>query len=529
MKSLAVSHMVVAARDAGGTRTGRAVTVSSFWGAAVLVALVSAGFLAWTILGIDGSQTTIAVDDFVELVAALAGGFLCVWASLQDVGRRRRPWFLLGVAALCWGAGEAVWTILEVFMHHPAPFPSPADAGFLLAVPFEIAAVVSFFPAGRSGSRLRIGLDAAVLALALFFVSWTFVLERTVLAGGPSFLAFGLSVAYPAADLVTLLILLYAISRASAFDGAVALVSLGLAFLTVSDSTFTYLTSLQSYHTNPVDVGWVVGFLLIGLGALWSRVGAGLELQDVPASRNRQVIQYFPVVATALVAGYSGITGRGLGTVAMATLAVLVVLVLARQFSALSDVSRLTVELETSMVTLRGQEERMRHQAFHDPLTGLSNRDLFHDRLNQALAQSRRSGEPIAVAYVDLDNFKEVNDTLGHGAGDRLLVSVAERLSAGIRPGDTAARMGGDEFALLLPAVGSAAIVDAIADRLRVSFEKPFAAAPEIKLTAAIGTAMLGADTDLDSLLGSADTAMYAAKAASGRAQGPGSGGRRKP
>jgi hypothetical protein len=64
-------------------------------------------------------------------------------------------------------------------------------------------------------------------------------------------------------------------------------------------------------HTNPVDVGWVVGFLLIGLGALWSRVGAGLELQDVPVSRNRQVIPYFPVVATALVAGYSGITGRG--------------------------------------------------------------------------------------------------------------------------------------------------------------------------------------------------------------------------
>src|ERR1035437_9806203 len=79
VKSLAVSNLAVAARDAGGARTGRAVTVSSFWGAAVLVALVSAGFLAWTILGIGGSQTTIAVDDFVALVAALAGGR--VWVS----------------------------------------------------------------------------------------------------------------------------------------------------------------------------------------------------------------------------------------------------------------------------------------------------------------------------------------------------------------------------------------------------------------------------------------------------------------
>ena len=507
--------MAVAAQDAGGSRIGRAINVSSFRAAAVLVALVSAGFLAWMILQIGGRQTTTAVDDFGEMVAAVAGGSLCVWAGLQTAGRRRRPWVLLGIAALCWGAGETVWAILEVFLHHPSPFPSPADAGFLLAVPFEIAAVVSFFPPGLTGSRLRIGLDAGVLALGLFFVSWTVVLEHTVAAGGPSFLDFGLSVAYPAGDVVTLLILLYAVSRAPAFDGAMALVSLGLVSLTVSDSAFTYLSSLQSFNTNPVNSGWVVGFLLIGLGALRSRVGSGLEPQDAPLSRLRQVIPYSPLVATALVAGYAGITERSLGAVGVATLAALVVLVLARQFSALTDVSRLTIQLEASVATLREQEEKLRYQAFHDPLTGLANRELFHDRLNQALAQSHRSGEPIAVAYLDLDNFKEVNDTLGHDTGDRLLVSVAERLAAGIRPGDTAARLGGDEFALLLPAVGSAATVDAIVDRLRISFEKPFAAAPKIKLTAAIGTATSGPDTDPDSLLGTADTAMYVAKRAS--------------
>ena len=479
------------------------------------MALVSAGFLAWMILQIGGRQTTTAVDDFGEMVAALAGGSLCVWAGLQTAGRQRRPWVLLGIAALFSGAGETVWAILEVFLRHPSRSLRPRTPGFLLAVPFEIAAVVSFFPPGLTGSRLRIGLDAGVLALGLFFVSWTVVLEHTVAAGGPSFLDFGLSVAYPASDVVTLLILLYAVSRAPAFDGAMALVSLGLVSLTVSDSAFTYLSSLQSFNTNPINSGWVVGFLLIGLGALRSRVGTGLEPQDAPLSRLRQVIPYSPLVATALVAGYAGITDRSLGAVGVATLAALVVLVLARQFSALTDVSRLTIQLEASVATLREQEEKLRHQAFHDPLTGLANRELFHNRLNQALAQSHRSGEPIAVAYLDLDNFKEVNDTLGHDTGDRLLVSVAERLAAGIRPGDTAARLGGDEFALLLPAVGSAATVDAIVDRLRISFEKPFAAAPKIKLTAAIGTATSGPDSDPDSLLGTADTAMYVAKRAS--------------
>jgi diguanylate cyclase (GGDEF)-like protein len=504
--------VAVAALDAGAPSSRRAVGNWVFWTAVAGTVLLSAGFLAWMILGIGGSDTATAVDDVGEMLAALAGGALCVWAGLQAAGRRRRPWVLLGAAALCWAAGEAVWTILEVFMHHLNPFPSPADLGFLLSVPLEIAAVVSFFPSGRSGSRLRIGLDAGVLAAALFFVSWTFVLERTVQAGGSSFVDFGLSVAYPAADVVTLLILVYAVSRAPAFDGAMALVSLGLVALTVSDSTFTYLSSLQSYDTNPIDVGWVAGFLLFGLGALRSRVGSGLEPQDAPLSPLRQVIPYVSLVAAALVAGYLAISGRGLGTVGVATIAILVVLVLARQFSALNDVSRLTVQLEASVATLRDQEETLRHQAFHDPLTGLANRELFHNRLNQALAQGRRSGDPVAVAYLDLDNFKEVNDTHGHEKGDQLLASVAKRLSGGVRPGDTAARLGGDEFAVLLPEVRSAAALEAIVNRLRISFEKPFAEAEEIKLTATIGTAMSGPGVDAASLLSAADNAMYVAK-----------------
>jgi diguanylate cyclase (GGDEF)-like protein len=204
----------------------------------------------------------------------------------------------------------------------------------------------------------------------------------------------------------------------------------------------------------------------------------------------------------------------------VATLVVLVLLVLARQFSALGDVSRLTDQLEASVAILRGQEEKLRHQAFHDPLTGLANRELFRNRLDQALAHSRRSGQPIAVAYVDLDNFKDVNDTFGHDAGDRVLVSVAERLSNSIRPGDTAARLGGDEFAVLLPTVENKATVDAIAERLHRSFEKAFPQAPTIRLTATIGTALSGPETDPESLLETADKAMYAAKRASRGGQG---------
>src|SRR5919202_4533908 len=98
----------------------------------------------------------------------------------------------------------------------------------------------------------------------------------------------------------------------------------------------------------------------------------------------------------------------------------------------------------------RRLQEQLTHQAFHDSLTGLPNRALFGDRLQQALARARRDAAPVAVAMIDLDDFKSVNDSMGHAAGDDLLRGVAERLSGALRDSDTVARFGGDEFALIV-------------------------------------------------------------------------------
>ncbi len=176
-------------------------------------------------------------------------------------------------------------------------------------------------------------------------------------------------------------------------------------------------------------------------------------------------------------------------------------------------------EIVGAVVTLRDStdrkalEEKLQHQAFHDPLTGLPNRALFSDRLQHAVARVRRQGGKVAVLFVDLDNFKIVNDSLGHDAGDELLVGVAGRLRASLRTGDTAARLGGDEFALLLEDledVGEATrVAERIADKLRV----PFALDDrETFVTASIGVA-LGATTERsEDLLRDADLAMYRAK-----------------
>jgi diguanylate cyclase (GGDEF)-like protein/PAS domain S-box-containing protein len=156
-------------------------------------------------------------------------------------------------------------------------------------------------------------------------------------------------------------------------------------------------------------------------------------------------------------------------------------------------------------------ERQLRHQAFHDPLTGLANRALFEDRLGQALV--RRDHGRLAVLFIDLDDFKAVNDSLGHAHGDQLLRTAAQRLLEVLRPEDTAARLGGDEFAVLLEDLGDNVDAHALADRVRVALGAALSlGGRQLAPTASIGVAWPGADTGADELLRDADVAMYAAK-----------------
>jgi diguanylate cyclase (GGDEF)-like protein/PAS domain S-box-containing protein len=160
-------------------------------------------------------------------------------------------------------------------------------------------------------------------------------------------------------------------------------------------------------------------------------------------------------------------------------------------------------------------EEELTRQAFHDGLTGLANRALFRDRLDHALAQGARTRRSLAVLLVDLDGFKQVNDSLGHGAGDQLLEQVAERFAAVTRPGDTLARLGGDEFALLLEGANERTAT-AVAQRLLSALSAPSEiAGRNIRLGASIGVVTnVGDGADGEELIRDADLAMYAAKEA---------------
>ncbi|WP_410473866.1 diguanylate cyclase domain-containing protein [Guyparkeria sp. TX1] len=176
---------------------------------------------------------------------------------------------------------------------------------------------------------------------------------------------------------------------------------------------------------------------------------------------------------------------------------------------------RRLVGLFSDISDIHDRERRMWHRAHHDPLTGAANRVLFHERLSRAIAEAERHGDLVAVLYLDLDDFKPINDTYGHDVGDRVLVTLVRRLQEETRETDSVARLGGDEFAVLVVRPADAEDVRTVADKLREVVERPMSLdEATVRVTVSIGSAIYPADgTTPDALLQVADEGMYQQKA----------------
>jgi diguanylate cyclase (GGDEF)-like protein/PAS domain S-box-containing protein len=173
-----------------------------------------------------------------------------------------------------------------------------------------------------------------------------------------------------------------------------------------------------------------------------------------------------------------------------------------------------TMGISRDITTRKQQEENLTYMATHDALTGFANRALLNDHLTLALARAQRNGQKFPIMLLDLDNFKDVNDRLGHSGGDKLLQVVGDRLNGILRKTDTVARMGGDEFLLLLPEITKTEDIDVVAQKILAAFQRPFLLGDhEVNTTTSIGIAIYPRDgKDADSLIKNADIAMYYAK-----------------
>jgi len=609
--------------------------------AAVAVAVAAVGSaLAWDVFAYGGATVTKAADDVYSTAVPLAAALLCGLASRASQGRARLSWALLGASAFLWGLGSVTWFYFDVITRKPVPFPSFADAGFLLAVPFAIAGLMFYSSASaRTTSQLRTLLDGSIIAGALLFVSWATVLGPSYSQATGGFTEKAIGLAYPISDIVMGSIVLLLLPRASRRSRvALLLVGGGILANTVSDSVFTYLQLANSYSgtSNAVDAGWVLGFAMIGLGALWAATHPSkLRQDDERITRVDAFMPYGLVAVAGAVAVIAMIRNGDLETFLLWDGLLVVVLLVVRQLITIIEDLRLNQTLEARVASrtaelaereerfralvqnssdaititdaelriqyqspsiervfgyqpadvvnrplneliheddraamqalfdnMRGRpgatgrldvrwlhhdgtwrqaemaianllgepavkglvintrditdrktlEEQLSHQAFHDSLTGLANRALFKDRLQQSLARAARRQEKPAILFLDLDGFKSINDSLGHASGDELLALVASRLRPFVRTGDTMARLGGDEFAILLEDTEEVSASIRVAERIIDALKEPFALKQqEIFISASIGIASFSGDTP-EELLRNADIAMYIAK-----------------
>ncbi len=451
------------------------------------------------------------MDDVGQLLAAAAAAVACGWRARRVRGRAGRPWLLLALATGSWACGEAAWSYFELVTGRQTPFPSVADAGYLLFAVLAVAGML-LWPshALRGGARWRGLLDGVLVAGSLFTITWVSALGSVVHAGADSPFAFGVSLAYPVTDLVLLTLTVVVVAHArQASRSGLGLLAAGLGLLCLADSGFAYLTAAGSYATgSPVDAGWFAGFLLIAAAAASTATTPAAEQVDearAMESTMAALLPYLPAGLAVAVAVGGQLTGHG-DVVALLAATLVMAALLARQLLAVLDNRRLVVALVDS-------QEALRFQAFHDPLTGLANRALFADRLRHGLELHRRDLRPLSLLYCDLDGFKTVNDTLGHDAGDEVIRAAAERLRAVTRPGDTVARMGGDEFAILVEDGGDATTVVA---RILDGFTQPAAVGRDlVPIAASIGVVELSAGAASPQpaeFLHRADAAMYHAK-----------------
>lgn len=456
-------------------------------------------FAAWLIGEWGGPSTVVIVSNIGTL---LAGGFAATCAGItarSSHGRQRQAWSALTVALTGWFFGDAIWVYYELVLAVGTPFPSPADAGYLL---FSIAACVSLIllPIGSVGqSQTRLILDGLTVACSLLVILWTLGLDDVFHRGGESRFVFAVSVAYPIFDLVLLTVALLILTRARVGQRAVITVfTLAMAVMALSDSAFVLINADERYASGGLlDIGWVAGLLLLGVAALVGLRSKHIEFGLArPPSRTALWLPYLllPVVTICTVLSENSAT-------LLITALLLVLAVVTRQFLMADENRRLLATVA--------------EQAFRDPLTKLANRALFQDRLSHAVALQIRDGRSVAVLSIDLDDFKLVNDSLGHPSGDALLKAVAERIVDCVGAGDTVARVGGDEFAVLIEDGPEPSPV--VAHRIFDAFDAPFTVdGQDVFMRPSVGVASGAAHGDpeasADTLLKHADLAMYAAK-----------------
>jgi diguanylate cyclase (GGDEF)-like protein len=437
-------------------------------------------------------------DGLLGNLPLIASAAVCLGRAAL-VRLQRTAYLLLGLAATGFTGGNLVYVFHVQFLD-PLPYPSLADVGYLSTYPLLLSAIaVLAYPELRALSRSAL-LDGALGALSCAAVGSVLVVEPALGSLQGSVLAHVVGAAYPVLDLTLVAVIVGIVTLKGGRPDATWLwLAAGVVTFAVADTVYLHRVAHNSYTVGTgLDALWAVGLTLIA-------VAATLPYRQTPRrteqARNGLWVPNIFSVFGIVILVYGSVTSDRLPIYA-------VILTLA---TLLTAVQRTAVGVSALRLLAVSQRE-----ARTDELTQLSNRRHFDEQAQRILAD-RGPGERLAMVMVDLDEFKAINDTFGHHAGDELLRQIGPRLHGQLRPGDLLARLGGDEFALLLRDCDRATAL-VVAQRMVAAIAEPFLIEGETQSAAAsIGIALCPEDgVDMAVLLQRADAAMFDAKSHSG-------------
>ena len=442
-------------------------------------------------LGAEGFFKT-----YVFSVLPIIAAALCLLRAASGASERL-PWTLLAAGMILWSGGSIYWSAALKALEAP-PYPSPADALYLGFYPACYAALMLLAGPRVRGISASVWMDGLIAVLAVGAVGTAFVIPAVADTSGAAAVV-ATNLAYPLGDMLLIALVAGGFALTSWRPGrAWSLIGAGLVLFAVADSIYLYLVAKGTFVEGTwLDAIWPAGMVLLAIAA-WQSPPRAITHRSSP----------WPVLAVPLplVLTLTSVGVLVYGNLARINVAALVL--------ASATVGAALLRLALSFREIRALAES-RRQATTDELTGLPNRRYFYERLRRELAAAASAERPLTLLVADLDGFKELNDTLGHQAGDLLLQQLGPRVLDALSETDTLARLGGDEFAVLLPGRDSTGAI-AMVEHIHAILDQPFSIRGlNLHVEASIGIASFPEHaSDVDALVRRADVAMYQAKEA---------------
>ncbi|HEX4981329.1 MAG TPA: EAL domain-containing protein [Ilumatobacteraceae bacterium] len=462
------------------------------------VVVAGLGLLPIYLWVLNGLAADLFWDAFVGVILVI--GLATVWR----MPRHRGAWAWILGGQVLFLFGDLGFNYFSYLSSSGATY-SFADAFYLAGYPCIAVGLVLLLRVQGPLKDFGGLVDGLIVAVGAGVFLWVFLMAPTAADTTLTVTDRLIGCAYPAGDLLLITIGAQVAVRQSHRGIPFWTMTASLMMMLLADVGYTFL-SLHSTYTvgGLLDAGWWISYVLMVAAAVHPgafKVAQRLPENEQPRMTVRRLVVLGAVTfaSPVLLAVRAGL-GQSLdlpallgGTMVMFALVVFRLVLVTREL----DVSRM----------------RLFHDATHDALTGLASRTVFAERVDAARARRQPADAHAAVLSIDLDDFKSVNDSLGHAAGDRLLCVIAERLSALLRPGDTVARLGGDEFAILLESVPAGAVsvvaqraIDTISQPVDVGVDLP------VFLSASVGIAFADLAADVGMVMRDADVAMYLAK-----------------